>query len=87
LKDTTNTVTHPKVEPSGNVKRGIAFPSAVAVKTVLPHHDWMVFSAIVPFLGYWRQKKIKMMDMAKPESMAAERTSGKGSVSAKATRV
>jgi hypothetical protein len=43
----------------------------------------MVFSAIVPFLGYWRQKKIKMMDMAKPESIAAERTSDIGSVSAK----
>jgi len=87
LRDTTNIVTHPKVEPSGNVKSGREFPSAVFKKTLLPHHDWMVFSPIVPFWGYWRQKKIKMMDTAKPESRAAERTSDKRSVSKKGNTI
>jgi hypothetical protein len=69
-------VTHPKVEPAGTVRSGREFPSAVFKYTLLPHHAWMVFNPIVPLLGYWRQKKIKMMDTATPESMAAERTSG-----------
>jgi hypothetical protein len=44
---------------------------------VLPHHFITLFSPIVPSRGYCRQKKIKMMLTARPESRAADRTSGK----------
>lgn len=34
---------------------------------------------MLPFIGYWRQKKIRIAEIATPESRAADRTSEGGS--------
>lgn len=72
---TTARSTYPNLPLVGTDNKGNACPSAVFEKTVLPHHFWIVLIPIVPFSGNWRVKKIRMVDMATPQSMAADRTS------------
>lgn len=67
----------PNVSPSASEMSGVLFPSAVLSHTVLPHHDWMVWSPMLPFCGYCRMKKMRTAETATPESSAAERTSVK----------
>ena len=43
--------------------------------TVLPHQVRMFVSPIVPFAGYCRQKKMTMIEIARPESRPADRMS------------
>ena len=49
--------------------------SAVFALTVLPHQVRMFVSPIVPFAGYCRQKKMTMIEIARPESRPADRMS------------
>ena len=49
--------------------------SAVLMPTVLPHQVASVVSPIVPFLGYCRAKKMRMTEIATPESRPADRMS------------
>lgn len=67
--------THPNVLFAGGCQSVAAAQSAVFVNTVLPHHVWRVVRPIVPFLGNSRAKKIKMVEMARPESRPADKTS------------
>jgi hypothetical protein len=42
--------------------------------TVLPHHTATLVEPIVPVFGYWSVKKMKIVEMAVPESSAADNT-------------
>ena len=43
---------YPKVSPGGGALSGVPCQSAVSLKTVFPHHCWIVVLPISPFLGY-----------------------------------
>jgi len=65
----------PKYPMAGSgVNLGIREPSLVLAYTLLPHQVWMLVAPIVPFLGYWRMKKMRTEDTATPESRAADKT-------------
>ena len=66
---------YPNVSPGASEINGIMLPSALLNETVLPHHVWIVFSPMLPFLGYWRMKKIRIAETATPASKAADKTS------------
>ena len=65
--------TYPK-PPGGGVRRDTPRPSAVFSKTVLPHQVATLFKPIVPSRGNCKQKKSTTVEIATPESIAAERT-------------
>jgi len=67
-------VAGPKCWPLVTVLIGVPKASAFFVKTVLPHHVPIFVAPIVLFRGYCRQKKITTIDMATPESRAADKT-------------
>ena len=61
---------------SGMGRKATELASAVLTPTVLPHHVASVVAPIVPSLGYWSVKKIKMIAIATPASRPADRMSG-----------
>ena len=67
--------TYPKDSPGASVLRDAPSPSALLNETVLPHQVWIVLRPMWPLSGYCRIKKIRIAEIATPESRAADNTS------------
>jgi hypothetical protein len=64
IVDVTQAAYHvagPNHWPSKSDHSGVEFASAVFNITLFPHQVWIEVAPIVPFFGYCRQKKIRML--------------------------